>query len=95
MNVLPNIKGLLSEAEKDSADVLKYAQDKRNAEPDDFAFWAVDITVGEHCDSGINDSEYFVVDMETGILIIEAARKIIAARTLSVAQAQNESGQPP
>jgi hypothetical protein len=79
-NVLPNFKGLLTSAEKDVDDVLKYAEAKRNAEASDFAFWAVEITVGEHCESGVNDGEYFVVDIETGILIIEAARKIIADR---------------
>lgn len=79
-NVLPNVRGLLAAAEEDAAAVLTYAQSKRDAEPDDFAFWGVDITVGEHCESGVNESEYFLVDVETGILIIEAARKIIADR---------------
>jgi hypothetical protein len=93
-NVLPNIKRLLNEAVKDSGDVLAYATAKRDAEPDDFSFWAVDITVGEHCESGVNDSEYFTVDMETGILIIEAARKIIAERASSVVLQEREAPCP-
>lgn len=88
-NVLPNVTGLLAAAEDDSATVLRYAQDKRDAEPDDFAFWGVDITVGEHCNSGVNESEYFLVDLETGILIIEAARKIIAERASALAARSN------
>ncbi len=79
-NVTPNVPRLLADADKESAGVLEYAQAKRGADADDFSFWAVDITVGEHCESGVNESEYFTVDIETGALIIEAARKIIAER---------------
>lgn len=85
-NVTPNVVRLLADADQESAAVLEYAKTKRAADADDFSFWAMDITVGEHCESGVNESEYFVVDIETGILIIEAARKIITERASLVSR---------
>lgn len=52
-NVTPNVARLLADADQESAAVLEYARSKREAEADDFSFWAMDITVGEHCESGV------------------------------------------
>lgn len=84
-NVLPNVGRILIAAQTKVWEVLQFADSKRGADADDFAFWAVDLTVGEHCESGVNNSQYFVVDIETGILILEAARKIIDERVASTA----------
>ena len=85
-NVLPNVRAILTEAKKDLATVLAHAREHRSGEGDDFSFYAVDIDVGEHCEAGINDNRTFTVDIETGIRIIEAARKIIDERIAEVSQ---------
>lgn len=85
-NVLPNIPKLLADAEVEAAAVLKHANKHRSGEGGDFAFYAVDVTVGEQCDSGVNNNQGFTVDMETGIQIIQAAQGIIKRRAAIVAR---------
>jgi hypothetical protein len=79
-NVQLNCKETLTRSQKHLRAMLVEARKMRMRNPEDFTFFGIAIDVGVFSSDGVEIAESTTLDIETGIVLLEAAQRIVDER---------------